>query len=132
MGDDVRWPALQGSSLETVCIWSHLLRQQPADISALQASPARVHKIVHKTPLLLARPRGDEPPQVLHIACIAALCAIEGEINGQTAQHWRRLSATSTLGRAIPYEPNRWEALARYLEDGRLSIDENLTERQQL
>lgn len=127
----------------------------------------------------LARPRGNQPPQVIHVACwaharrklfdvfaatkspiaeealqrIAALYAIETEINGQTAQQrhaarqahskplleelhdWmlaqrRRLSAKSTLGRAMQYALNRWEALARYLEDGRLSIDNNLAERQ--
>jgi hypothetical protein len=30
----------------------------------------------------------------------------------------------------MQYALNRWEALARYLEDGRLSIDNNLAERQ--
>ena len=41
----------------------------------------------------------------------------------------RRLSSKSTLGKAMQYALNRWEALARYLEDGRLSIDNNLAER---
>ena len=40
-----------------------------------------------------------------------------------------RLSGKSTLGNAVRYALNRWEALARYLEDGRLSIDNNLAER---
>jgi hypothetical protein len=40
-----------------------------------------------------------------------------------------RLSGKSTLGKAVQYALNRWEALARYLEDGRLSIDNNLAER---
>jgi transposase len=127
----------------------------------------------------LARPRGNQLPHVIHVACwaharrklfevfeatkspiaeealqrIAALYAIEAEINGQTAQKrhavrqarskpllvelhdWmlaqrRRLSAKSTLGRAMQYALNRGEALARYLDDGRLSIDNNLAERQ--
>ena len=30
----------------------------------------------------------------------------------------------------MQYALNRWDALARYLEDGRLSIDNNLAERQ--
>lgn len=42
----------------------------------------------------------------------------------------RRLSAKSTLGQAMQYALNRWEALARYVDDGRLSIDNNLAERQ--
>ncbi|WP_198368082.1 transposase [Roseomonas sp. KE0001] len=83
---------------------------------------------------------------------IAALYAIEAEINGQPAQQrltarqarskpllaalhaWmqaqrRRLSGKSALGKAMQYALNRWDALARYLEDGRLSIDNNLSER---
>ncbi|MBU8544339.1 MULTISPECIES: IS66 family transposase [Roseomonadaceae] len=126
----------------------------------------------------LARPRGNQPPQVIHVACwaharrklfevfeatkspiaeealkrIAGLYAIEAEINGKPADQrraerqarskplvddlhdWmltqrRRLSGKSTLGKAMQYALNRWEALARYLEDGRLSIDNNLAER---
>ena len=42
----------------------------------------------------------------------------------------RRLSGKSTLGKALQYALNRWDALARYVEDGRLSIDNNLAERQ--
>ena len=127
----------------------------------------------------LTQPRGNRPPQITHVACmaharrklfevyeatkspiaeqalrrIAALYAIEAEINGQPAEQrlaerqarskpllddlheWlltqrRRLSGKSTLGKAIQYALNRWDALARYLEDGRLSIDNNLAERQ--
>jgi hypothetical protein len=39
------------------------------------------------------------------------------------------LSGKSTLGKALQYALNRWEALARYPDDGRLSIDNNLAER---
>jgi transposase len=42
----------------------------------------------------------------------------------------RRLSGKSTLGKALQYALSRWDALARYLDDGRLSIDNNLAERQ--
>ena len=127
----------------------------------------------------LTQPRGNRPPQVIHVACmahvrrklfevfeatrspiaeaalqrIAALYAIEAEINGKPAEQrlaerqarskpllddlhaWlltqrRRLSGKATLGKAMQYALNRWDALARYLEDGRLSIDNNLAERQ--
>lgn len=42
----------------------------------------------------------------------------------------RRLSGKSTLGKALQHVINRWDALARYIKDGRLSIDNNLAERQ--
>ena len=83
---------------------------------------------------------------------IGELYAIEAAINGQppeqrhavrqaqsrplleALQDWmqqqrRRLSGKSTLGKALQYALNRWEALARYIDDGRLSIDNNLAER---
>ena len=83
---------------------------------------------------------------------IQALYAIEAEINGLPPgrrhaerqarsrpllaglQAWleaqrRRLSGKSELGKALQYALGRWDALARYLDDGRLSIDNNLAER---
>jgi hypothetical protein len=41
----------------------------------------------------------------------------------------RRLSGRSALGKALRYALGRWDALARYVEDGRLSIGNNLAER---
>jgi hypothetical protein len=38
-------------------------------------------------------------------------------------QQRRRLSGKSTLGKALQYALSRWDALVRYVEDGRLSID---------
>ena len=84
---------------------------------------------------------------------IQALYAVEAAINGQPPERrraerrarskplldalhaWmlaqrRRLSGKSTLGKALQYALGRWEALTHHLEDGRLSIDNNLAERQ--
>jgi len=41
----------------------------------------------------------------------------------------RRLSGKAPLGKALQYSLSRWDALTRYVEDGRLSIDNNLSER---
>ena len=83
---------------------------------------------------------------------IQALYVIEAEIDGQPADQrkavrqarskplldafhaWamtqrRRLSPKTPLGKAFQYALGRWEALSRYIEDGRLSIDNNLSER---
>jgi hypothetical protein len=35
----------------------------------------------------------------------------------------------TTLGKAVTYARNQWEALCRYTEDGRLTIDNNVSER---
>jgi transposase len=83
---------------------------------------------------------------------IRALYVIEAEIVGHTAEHrfairqlrskpllaamrrWceeqrRRVSAKGGLGKAFGYALARWDALSRYVDDGRLSIDNNLAER---
>lgn len=83
---------------------------------------------------------------------IRELYAIEAEVNGQAAAErlairqahsrplleafhgWaeeqsRRVSAKAVLGKALQYALGRWEALTRHLEDGRLSIGKNLSER---
>jgi transposase len=41
----------------------------------------------------------------------------------------RQLSGKAPLGKALQYSLSRWDALTRYVEDGRLSIDNNLSER---
>jgi transposase len=83
---------------------------------------------------------------------IQALYRIEAEINGLPPERrrterqarsapllvalhdWmeaqrRRLSSKSDLGKALQYALGRWDALTRYLDDGQLSIDNNLAER---
>jgi transposase len=83
---------------------------------------------------------------------IQELYAIEADIKGRTAdQRWterqtrskplldayhvwaiaqrRRLSGKTPLGKALQYGLSRWDALTRYIDDGRLSIDNNLAER---
>jgi transposase len=41
----------------------------------------------------------------------------------------RRLSPKSDMGKAIAYGTKRWPALCRFLDDGRLEIDNNIAER---
>ncbi|WP_232925624.1 IS66 family transposase, partial [Pseudomonas veronii] len=83
---------------------------------------------------------------------IAALYAIESEIRGQPPnlrktvrqsraslllehlhawlnQTLTQLSKKSALGGAILYALNRWQALTRYCNDGRIEIDNNAAER---
>jgi transposase len=44
---------------------------------------------------------------------------------GKKGKNWR---LQSLLGKAITYALNQWERICRYLEDGRLSPDNNLIE----
>ena len=56
---------------------------------------------------------------------VAILDALRGWLTAQR----RRLSAKSALAKAIQYALSRWEALTRYVGDGRLAIDNNVAER---
>ena len=83
---------------------------------------------------------------------IAALYKIEADIRGQVPEERRqqrqaragpllkdlhawlsamlgRVSAKSELAAAIGYSLTRWQALTRYLQDGRVEIDNNAAER---
>lgn len=117
-----------GRIYEVAC-WAHA-RRKFHEIHAIHASPT--------TTEALAR--------------IAALYAIEEEIRGKPAElrrevrqsrarplidelhNWmektvRQLSPKSETAGAIRYSLSRWRALTRYIDDGRLEIDNNNAER---
>ena len=100
--------------------------------------------------LSLGRATGTVAEQALQR--IAALYKIEAEIRGQVPEERRRqrqaragpllkelhawlsamvgrVSAKSELAAAIGYSLTRWQALTRYLDDGRIEIDNNAAER---
>lgn len=117
-----------GRIYEVAC-WAHA-RRKFYEIHALHASPATSEAL----------------------AKIAALYAIEDEIRGKPAElrrevrqsrakplieelhKWmeqtvRKLSPKSETAAAIRYSISRWRALTRYIDDGRLEIDNNSAER---
>jgi len=100
--------------------------------------------------LSLGRAPGTVAEQALQR--IAALYKIEADIRGQVPEERRqqrqaragpllkdlhawlsamlgRVSAKSELAAAIGYSLTRWQALTRYLQDGRIEIDNNAAER---
>lgn len=117
-----------GRIYEVAC-WAHA-RRKFYEIHALHASPTTSEAL----------------------AKIAALYAIEDEIRGKPAElrrevrqsrarplldqlhQWmekavRQLSPKSETAAAIRYSLSRWRALTRYVDDGRLEIDNNSAER---
>lgn len=83
---------------------------------------------------------------------IAQLYAVEDQVRGSSAEHrrlvrsersrviaddlrqyldarGRQVSAKSKLGEAIRYTLTRWEGLSRFLDDGRIDLDNNAVER---
>jgi transposase len=117
-----------GHIYEVAC-WAHA-RRKFYEIHALHASPTTSEAL----------------------AKIAAIYAIEDEIRGKPAElrrevrqsrakplidqlrQWmekavRQLSPKSETAAAIRYSLSRWRALTRYLDDGRLEMDNNSAER---
>jgi transposase len=100
--------------------------------------------------LSLGRAPGSVAEQALKL--IAALYAVEADIRGQPPDERRRqrqaragplldelhawlsamvgrVSAKSEIAAAIGYSLTRWKALTRYVDDGRIEIDNNAAER---
>ena len=50
-------------------------------------------------------------------------------IGARLAELEKRVLPKSVLSKAVSYASNQWRALCRYAEDGRLSIDNNVSER---
>ncbi len=96
--------------------------------------------------------RTQSPIALQALEKIGALCGVEREINGHDAETRRavrqarsvpfltdlkahletslnRISGKSDLAKAIRYSLNRWEALSRFTEDGRLEMSNNAAER---
>lgn len=96
--------------------------------------------------------RTQSPIALQALEKIGAIFATEREINGQSAEIRRavrqtrtapllmdlksyletslaRISRKSELAKAIRYSLNRWEALCRFTEDGRLEMSNNAAER---
>jgi len=115
--------------LEPVAFWAHA-RREPFDEHAKTKSP-------------IGRQALDK---------IGAIFAVEREINGRSAEvrlavrqaksvplladlkdylgtSLGRISRKGELAKAIRYSLNRWEALCRFTEDGRLEMTNNATER---
>jgi transposase len=124
-----------------------------------QASEGNAPKITHVACMAHARrhlfdvyERTKSPIAEEALRRIQALYAIEAEINGKPAEirgaerqaragplleafrRWaqherRRISSKIALAKALQYSLSRWDALTRYIGDGRLAIDNNAAER---
>jgi hypothetical protein len=73
-----------------------------------------------------AREWSPEARRQLRVAeSIPVLDKIEASLTGLA----RTVLPKSSLAKAVSYARNQWEALRRYTEDGRLTIDNNVSER---
>ena len=115
------------SILEVAC-WAHARRKF---FDARLSSPRESHQILEWVAQLYdiedrARQWSDPARQSLRQQ---EADPVLDRIECYLTELERRALPKSALGKALTYARNQWQALRRYTEDGRLSIDNNVSER---
>jgi transposase len=114
--------------LEAAC-WAHV-RRKFFDLAAAGPAPIAEEALKRIAELYAveARIRGAPPEQRRRVRASQAapkLEALRAWLEAQLA----RVPAKSATAQAIRYALSRWAALCRYLDDGRIEIDNNAAER---
>ena len=126
-GYDGIYAGSDGRIREVAC-WAHARRKffearsaSPAEASLILEMIRRLYEVEDR-----ARPLDDEARRALRQAgARPVLDRLREELDRLSA----RLLPKSALAQAVTYASNQWPALCRYTEDGRLTIDNNVSER---
>jgi transposase len=126
-GYDGIFTGSDGQILEVAC-WAHARRKfydarssSPAEASLILEMIWRLYDIED-----LARPLDDDARRAMRqTESIPILDRLRAELDRLSA----KLLPKSALAQAVTYALNQWRALCRYTEDGRLTIDNNISER---
>jgi transposase len=115
-------------SIREVACWAHARRKF---FEAIHSSPRDTHQLLEWIRQLYDI---EDRARTWTEAARAALRQQEAEpvldrIEAYLAQLERRALPKSVLAKAVSYAQNQWQALRRYTTDGRLSIDNNVSER---
>jgi transposase len=115
-------------AVREVACWAHARRKF---FDAIHSSPRDVHQILEWIRQLYDV---EERASTWTATARAALRQHEAvpvldRIEAYLAQLERRALPKSVLAKAVSYAQNQWQALRRYTTDGRLSIDNNVSER---
>jgi hypothetical protein len=118
----------RGDLVEAAC-WAHA-RRKLFELAELRRSPIAL-EAVRRIDALFALER------TINGAAIEARIGrrqaearpLIAELHAYLSQQRARLSATNELAKAIDYGLERWSALTRYLDDGRLCLSNNAAER---
>ncbi len=115
-------------AIREVACWAHARRKF---FEAKGGSPRESHQILEWVGQLYDI---EDRARELSAPARASLRKAEAEpvldrIEAYLAELARSALPKSALGKAVSYAQNQWRALRRYTEDGRLSIDNNVSER---
>lgn len=115
-------------SIWEVACWAHTRRKF---FDATHSSPRDSHQILEWIGQLYDiedQSRESSAEVRLELRKQAAVTVLD-RIERYLADLAPRVLPKSDLGKAVSYAQNQWQALRRYTEDGRLSIDNNVSER---
>ncbi len=115
----------RGAIVEVAC-WAHCRRYW---WKAREQDPPRAHHVLAVIGRLydVERAAQDLSPEARRAFRAEHAAPLLAEL--QTWLDAQQLLPKSLIGQAASYTRNQWEALNRYLEDGDLSIDNNISER---
>lgn len=119
-----------GKIIEVGCL-AHA-RRKFFEVAKASKTAGFAHDIVERIGQLYAiereaKEQGFSPPQVKALRLQRAP-PILAQLHARLEAHWPKLPPKGPLAEAISYMLRNWAALTRYLEDGRLAIDNNLVE----
>jgi transposase len=115
-------------AIREVACWAHARRKF---FDAIHSSPRDAHQILEWIRQLYDV---EEQARALSVDArrevrVAAAVPVLDRIGARLAELEKRVLPKSVLAKAVSYASNQWQALRRYVEDGRLSIDNNISER---
>jgi transposase len=115
-------------AIREVACWAHARRKF---FEARHSSPRDAHQILEWIRQLYdieerARELSVDARREIRVA---EAVPVLDRIGARLAELDKRALPKSVLGKAVSYANNQWQALRRYAEDGRLSIDNNVSER---
>jgi transposase len=116
-----------GSIVEAACM-AHA-RRKFHDLHAVHASPTTTEALDRISALyVIEREVRGELPEVRQATRQLRAKPLLESMHGWLQDALTRLSAKSETSKAIRYMLDRWQALTRYVDDGRIEIDNNIAE----
>lgn len=117
-----------GRILEAAC-WAHV-RRKFYDIHVSRPSPITTHVLAQIAKLyqIESAVRGSSPEQRRQMRQVESTPIVTA-LHAWLTEQVKTLSRKSVMMEAITYAFNQWPALSRYLDDGRIEMDNNAAER---
>jgi len=116
------------AAIQEVACWTHARRKF---FDAVKSYPREAHQVLEWIRQLYDIEDRSRTwlPEARRQLRVAEAIPVLDKIEARLAELARTVLPKSGLAKAVTYARNQWEALRRYTEDGRLTIDNNVSER---